>query len=188
MRLVILATFMVAALAAACGDRVDNSTQGVSPASIPTYQAPVGPIQPTQLPSTVPSSTIPSGQLSFRCSGGTGTTLFDVLFPAGTEYHERGVADPVIGIRVVGCFTEPIGVTGQTQALGIQLSSALFSKPSGYRSDDEFYSTVIALLGSFLKSYTTPTATLIVNGVATGQILQVAPLYRQPPATTGPRA
>jgi len=192
MRVIIMVAVVATLLAVACGDRPEKSIPVTTPTPIqvkPTpTQATTGPVQPVPSPTTAPSTTAPSGQLSFSCTGGTGTMLFDVLFPSGFEYHEKGVADPVIGIRVIGCFTNPMGVSGQTPTLGSRLATALFSKPSGYQSDDEFYSVAIALLGSFLKDYTAPTATLITNGARTGQILQVAPLYRQPPATTGPRA
>lgn len=192
MKIVIVAALLVAVVAAGCGNRVEKPTSAVTPTSISGQQTPaqlpMGPSQPTPKPTAIASSTVPSGHLSFSCTGGTGTMLFDILFPSGTEYHEKGVADPVIGIRVIGCFTDPIGVSSQTQALGVKLASALFSKPNGYRSDEEFYSVAIAILGSFLKDYTAPSATLVVNGDATGQTLQVAPLYRQPTGKTGPTA
>jgi len=192
MRVIIMVAVVATLFAAACGDRAENPAPSAMPTSIPASPTPtratIGPVQPVPSPTPAPGTTAPSGQLSFSCTGGTGTMLFDVLFPSGFEYHEKGAPDPVIGIRVVGCFTDPIGVTSQTPSLGSRLATALFSKPSGYRSDDEFYSVAIALLGSFLQNYTAPSATLIVNGARTGQIMQVAPLYRQPPATTGPRA
>ncbi len=186
MKVVIVAALMVAVVAVGCGDRAEKPTPAVTP--VPTLSAPVGPIQPVQSPTVIPRSTVPSGQRSVRCTGGAVIVLFDALFPTGTEYHEKGAPDPVIGIRVMGCFTDPAGASNQIQTMGTKLAGALFSKPSGYKTDDEFYSVAIALLESYFGSYTAPSATLVINGTQSGQILQVAPLYRQSAGKIGPKA